>query len=158
MTGVVGWGAADSAGAAGRDGLALVLDALGRALVADGRTGGLAVLGAALAVVETLAGPGVAVEVDAVVLPDGSGTAAPSSWPTATTAVVSPPAATPSVASASQAPRPRVARRRTLWGAGAAVGGSATGRSGSCWASASFGRPQPGQESAPLRCRWQSVQ
>ncbi|MFI9364489.1 hypothetical protein ACIG5E_26050 [Kitasatospora sp. NPDC053057] len=160
VVGVVGWGGVGSVGAA-CDGVAVVLDALGRVLVTDGCARGLAALGAAVAVVGTLTGPrvdGVAVDVDAVVLPDGSGDVAPSSWPKATTAVASPPAATPSAARASRAPRRRVVRRRALRGAGAAVGGSATWRSGSCWGSASFGLPQPGQESAPLRCRWQSVQ
>ncbi|MFF9642999.1 hypothetical protein [Kitasatospora aureofaciens] len=158
VVGVVGRGAVGSVGAV-CDGVAVVLDALGRVLPTDGCVGGLAVLGAAVTFVGTLTGPradGVAVGVDAAVPPEVSGTASPSSWPKATTAVASPTAVRPSAARASRALRRR--RRRALRGSGAAVGGSATGGSGSCRESASCGRPQPGQESAPLRCRWQSVQ
>lgn len=165
--GVVGGGVDASVGAAWRDGVAVVLDGLGRALVADGCVVGLAVLGAAVAVVGTLTCPGVdgpAADVDAGAASGVGGTVAPSLWPRATTAVTSPPAATPSTARVSRAPRrlddrrPDVRRRALRDDAGGAVGGSVAGRSGSCCGSAAAGRPQPGQESAPLRCRWQSVQ
>ncbi|MFJ9282669.1 hypothetical protein HS99_0003135 [Kitasatospora aureofaciens] len=160
VVGCVGRGAVGSVGAV-CDGVAVVLDAVGRVLPTDGCVGGLAVLGEAVTLVGTLTGPradGVAVDVDVTVPPEVSGTASPSSWPKAATAVASPTAVRPSAARASRALRRRVVRRRALRGSGAAVGGSATGGSGSCRESASCGRPQPGQESAPLRCRWQSVQ
>ncbi|MET8625170.1 hypothetical protein ABZW30_15690 [Kitasatospora sp. NPDC004669] len=143
------------------------LDGLGRVVVADG-------CGRAVAVAVVAAGageagaPGVAAafcEGDSASVEAGA--TAPSELPLPSRTVASPQTTTPAADTARTVPRGRPPRRRAdrpaeRHGGADAVDETSLGRVGR-WRAASPGagsaaRPQPGQESAPLRWRWQGVQ
>ncbi|MFH8385788.1 hypothetical protein ACH4E7_33475 [Kitasatospora sp. NPDC018058] len=160
-----GGGEAEDAGGPEADAAAeaVLLDGLGRVVTADG-------CGRAVAVAVVVAGageagaPGVAAafcEGDSA--PVEAGATAPSELPLTSRTVASPQTTTPAADTATTVPRGRPPRRRAERRDGAdAVDETSLGRVGR-WRAASPGadsaaRPQPGQESAPLRWRWQGVQ
>lgn len=166
--GSAGSGAAGDAGGSEGDAEveAVLLDGLGRVVVADG-------CGRAVTVVVVAAGagareagvPGVAAEFcEGDPAPAESGVTAPSELPPASRTVASPQTTSPAADTATTAPRGRPPRRRAdrpadrpadRGGGADAVAGTSLGCVGGwCAASpvvASAVRPQPGQESAPLR-------
>ncbi|MER7769274.1 hypothetical protein [Kitasatospora sp. NPDC096140] len=169
--GSAGTGAADTVGPEGDVAVGAVPDGLGRVVVADG-------CGRAVAVAVVVAGagaagaPGVAAvccEGDSA--PAEAGATAPSELPPDSTTAASPQTTTPAADTASTVPRGlpcrRRAERRPDWradrrgGADASAEPSPGGVGRGPAASPVVGsaaRPQPGQESAPLRWRRQGVQ
>ncbi|MBV6701030.1 hypothetical protein [Kitasatospora aureofaciens] len=173
----VGGGAVDEVALPDALGWAPADDGCGRAVPETGAVARVAVMAEALA--DSRACDGEPGEAGATTLPDGAGAASPPAWPTASKAVASPPATAPTADRATTAPRRPVPRRlvfrrprlrlvdRLAGVAGAAsLGCRGSVRRSSCPRSSFSGsaaegpaaRPQPGQDSAPLRWRWQGVQ
>ncbi|MFF3070527.1 hypothetical protein [Kitasatospora sp. NPDC057936] len=161
-----GGGAAADVGGPDGDAAAdvVLLDGFGRVLEADGC--GRAVAAAVVADAGAAGAAGIgALFCDGDPVPAEAGVTAPSELPPASSTVASPQTTTPAADTARTRPRARPARRRADrradWRDGA-VDGASTGRVGSRPAPspvvASAARPQPGQESAPLRWRRQGVQ